>query len=42
MKRHLLSAAVMTLGLGAAAFSAQAAISNDVIRIGIISDMSGV
>ena len=42
MKRHLLSAALLTLGLGAAAFSVQAAISNDVIRIGIISDMSGV
>ena len=42
MKRHVLSAAMMTLGLGAAAFSAHAAISNDVIRIGIISDMSGV
>ena len=42
MKRHLLSAALMTLSLGTAAFSAHAAISNDVIRIGIISDMSGV
>ncbi len=42
MKRHLLSAALLTLGLGTAAFSVQAAISNDVIRIGIISDMSGV
>ena len=42
MKLRTLSAALMTLGLGVAAIPAQAAISDDVIRIGIISDMSGV